>query len=256
MKCISWNVNGIRSIFKKDEFTKILNSSDFDIVALQEVRATYEEIKSDIAKYLKNYYIFWNDSKAKKGYSGTAILSKIKPLSISYEMGFREADQEGRVIVLEYDNFYFMNIYTPNSGEELKRIDFRLIFDECLSKFIRTLNQKKPIILCGDLNVAHNEIDLKNPKNNINNAGFTLKERHSFSNILGSEFVDIFRAKYPLLVKYTWWSYRFNSREKGVGWRIDYFLTSCSIFSKIKHTEICDYIFGSDHCPVIMEIDI
>lgn len=251
MKLVSWNVNGLRAVLKKgfeDFFYKI----DADIFCIQETKMQEGQIEDFI---LKGYTQYWN-SALKKGYSGTAIFTKIKPKNVSYGIGIKEHDQEGRVITLEFDKFYIINIYTPNSKRELERLEYRMIWEEEIRKYLNKLSKKKPVIMCGDLNVAHEEIDLKNPKTNKRNAGFTNEEREKMTKLLKSGFIDSFRYIYPQKIAYTWWSYMGQARQKDVGWRIDYFVVSKDIKEKIKDAYIYKDIYGSDHCPVGIEIEI
>lgn len=247
MKLISWNVNGIRACVKKG-FLDYFNEQDADIFCIQETKLQEGQIDLN----LEGYYQYWNYAK-KKGYSGTAIFSKKKPLSVSYGLNIEEHDQEGRIITLEFENFYMITVYTPNSQTGLARLDYRMKWEDDFKTYLKDLNIKKPVILCGDLNVAHKEIDLKNPKNNINNPGFTVFEREKLTNLLDEGFVDSFRYLYPdKEFIYSWWSYRFNARKNNAGWRIDYFLTSDKLQDKIEDALIDTEILGSDHCPVIL----
>jgi len=251
MKLISWNVNGLRAIYKKG-FMDFFKEIDADIFCIQETKMQEGQITLDLSNYNQyfNYAI-------RKGYSGTAVFSKKEPINVSYGIGIEEHDQEGRVITLEFEKFYLVNCYTPNSGRELARLEYRMIWEEEFKQYLKKLDKTKPVILCGDLNVAHKEIDLKNPKTNRKNAGFTDEERQKISMLLESGFTDSFRKLYPDKENaYTWWSYMGKAREKNIGWRIDYFLTSDRISSKIKETEIFDKIMGSDHCPVGLEIEL
>lgn len=249
MKLISWNVNGLRAIYKKG-FKDIFDDLDADIFCIQETKMQEGQIELD----LDGYYEYYNYAE-RKGYSGTAIFTKIKPLNVSYGIGIDEHDKEGRVITLEFDKFYMVNCYTPNSGRELARLDYRMTWEDAFAGYLKELDSKKPVIICGDLNVAHNEIDLKNPKSNRKNAGFTDEERGKIDNLLKSGFTDTFRKIYPEKEGcYTWWSYMFNSRANNAGWRIDYFLISDRINSNIKDAYIYSEIMGSDHCPVGLEI--
>lgn len=250
MKLISWNVNGLRACMDKG-FPEFFKDVDADIFCLQETKLQEGQINLD----LPGYNQYWNYAQ-KKGYSGTAIFSKKEPLSVSYGMGIEKHDQEGRLITLEFENFYMITVYTPNSQDELKRLDYRMEWEDDFLKYLKTLERMKPVIVCGDLNVAHKEIDLKNPKTNRKNAGFTDEERNKFSKLLDSGFTDTFRYFYPDLEgAYSWWSYRFKAREKNAGWRIDYFLTSRSLDSSLRDAVIYKDIFGSDHCPVGLEIE-
>ena len=247
MKLISWNVNGIRACVKKG-FLDYFNEQDADIFCIQETKLQEGQIDLN----LEGYYQYWNYAK-KKGYSGTAIFSKKKPLSVSYGLNIEEHDQEGRIITLEFENFYMITVYTPNSQTGLARLDYRMKWEDDFKAYLKDLNIKKHVILCGDLNVAHKEIDLKNPKNNINNQGFTVFEREKLTNLLDEGFIDSFRYLYPdKEFIYSWWSYRFNARKNNAGWRIDYFLTSDKLQDKIEDALIDTEILGSDHCPVIL----
>ena len=251
MKLVSWNVNGLRACLDKD-FMGIFNNFNADIFALQETKMQQgqAEVITD------GYEQFWN-SADKLGYSGTAAFTKKKPLNVFYGMGVDKHDHEGRLITLEFENFYFITCYTPNSQNELKRLDYRMEWENDFRNYLISLNEKKPLICCGDLNVAHKEIDLKNPKTNRRNAGFTDEEREKMSVLLESGFTDSFRFLYPDAENiYSWWSYRFKAREKNAGWRIDYFIVSDSIKDKIKDAKIHTDIFGSDHCPVSLEIEL
>lgn len=251
MKFISWNVNGIRACLEKG-FLEYFNSSNADFFCIQETKCQEGQVKLD----LNNYYQYWNYAE-KKGYSGTAIFSKVPPLSVSYGINKDHHNQEGRVITLEFENFYLINVYTPNSQEELARLDYRIEWENDFRTYLLSLNFIKPIIVCGDLNVAHQEIDLKNPKSNRKNAGFSDKEREKFSELLSSGFIDTFRFFYPdLKDAYSWWSYRFKAREKNVGWRIDYFLVSNSLEKTINGASIHKDVLGSDHCPVELVLNI
>ena len=250
MKLISWNVNGIRAVLTKgfEDFFKDVNA---DIFCVQETKCQEGQVELEF----EGYQSFWNSAE-KKGYSGTAIFTKIKPLSVKFGIGIEEHDKEGRVITLEFKNFYMVNIYTPNSKRELERLDYRQIWEDEIRKYLLNLNKTKPVIMCGDLNVAHKEIDLKNPKTNTHNAGFTIEERNKMTELLNSGFIDTFRYLYPDKTDcYTWWSYMRKAREKNVGWRIDYFIVSDSIKDKIKEANIYQEIMGSDHCPIGLEID-
>ena len=250
MKLISWNVNGLRAIMKKN-FMEFFDEADADIFCLQETKLQEGQIEID----LPGYYEYWNYAE-KKGYSGTAIFTKKEPLSVTYGIGIEEHDKEGRVICLEYDKFYFITVYVPNSQDELKRLEYRMKWEDDFLSYIKKLDEKKPVIYCGDLNVAHNEIDLKNPKTNTRNAGFTDEEREKFTNVLESGFIDTFRYLYPEEIKYSWWSYRFKARERNTGWRIDYFVCSEKLKDKIKDAKIYTEVMGSDHCPVELDIEV
>ena len=251
MKFISWNVNGLRACMGKG-FMDFFNAEDADFFCLQETKLQAGQIEMD----LPNHHDYWNYAE-KKGYSGTAIFAKNEPISVSLGIGVEELDNEGRVVTLEYDNFYLVTCYTPNAQRELARLDHRMKWDEAFRAFLKALDEKKPVIVCGDLNVAHQEIDLKNPKSNRGNAGFSDEERESFTKTLEMGFTDTFRHLNPDLAgAYTWWSYMFKAREKDVGWRIDYFLVSSRIADKITAAPIYKEILGSDHCPVGLEIDL
>ena len=249
MKFISWNVNGLRAVYKK-RFLDFFNKINADIFCIQETKMQEGQIKLELEGY--NQYFNY---ATRKGYSGTAIFTRIKPKNVTYGIGIEEHDQEGRVITLEFEKFYFITCYTPNSGRELARLDYRMTWEEAFRKYLKELDKKKPVIICGDLNVAHKEIDLKNPKTNRRNAGFTDEEREKMTELIKAGFTDTYRYLYPNKENvYTWWSYMGQAREKNVGWRIDYFLTSDRIKSKIKETYIYDEILGSDHCPIGLEI--
>lgn len=255
MKLISWNVNGLRAVMSKG-FGEFFKEIDADVFCLQETKLQEEQIDENMKKIFQNYYDYWNCA-VKKGYSGTAVFSKQKPLKVMYGIGIEEHDKEGRVITLEFDKFYLVNCYTPNSKRELERLEYRMIWEDAFREYLLTLNKIKPVILCGDLNVAHEEIDLKNPKTNHRNAGFTDEEREKMTKLLSVGFTDSFRYLYPEKEEcYSWWSYMFHAREKNVGWRIDYFIVSKSIEKKINESSIYSEIMGSDHCPVGIEIDI
>ena len=249
MKFISWNVNGLRACVTKG-FQDFFNEINADFFCLQETKLQAGQIELD----LPGYEQFWNYAQ-KKGYSGTAIFAKHPPLSIRYGVGTEELDTEGRLITLEYPDFFLVTCYTPNAQQGLARIDHRLKWDEAFRNYLCELDQKKPVIACGDLNVAHQEIDLKNPASNRGNAGFSDEERESFSKLISSGFTDTFRYLYPDATgMYSWWSYRFNARKNNAGWRIDYFLVSDRIANKITATPIHSQVFGSDHCPVELEL--
>lgn len=251
MKMISWNVNGLRACMNKD-FESFFNKSDADIFCIQETKLQQGQI--DFVP--KGYHCYWNYAE-KKGYSGTAVFTKTEPLSVNYGIGIEEHDKEGRVITLEFEDFYFVTVYVPNSQRELKRIDYRMKWEDDFRDYILSLNQSKPVIFCGDLNVAHQEIDLKNPKTNHNNAGFTDREREKFSKMIDCGFTDTFRYFYPDREGiYSWWSYMFKAREKNAGWRIDYFIVSSSLNDRLKNADILTDVFGSDHCPVLLDIDL
>lgn len=249
MKLISWNVNGLRACMTKG-FMDAFESLNADIFCLQETKLS----EGQLALELPGYHQYWNYAE-KKGYSGTAIFTKEEPLSAAYGIGIPEHDHEGRVITLEYEKFYFVTVYTPNSQDGLKRLNYRMEWEKAFLAYLKKLEEKKPVIFCGDLNVAHQEIDLKNPKTNRKNAGFTDEERARFSELLKEGFVDTFRYFYPEETGiYSWWSYRFHAREKNAGWRIDYFLVSEVLKDELKDAKIHTEIFGSDHCPVELEI--
>ena len=248
MKFISWNVNGLRACVGKD-FENQFKELDADFFCLQETKM--QEGQLDLQ--FEGYESYWNYAE-KKGYSGTAIYTKHKPLNVSYGMGVEEHDHEGRIITLEYDQFYLVTCYTPNSQTELKRLDYRMTWEDDFRKFLKSLDAKKPVVICGDLNVAHEEIDIKNPKTNRRNAGFTDEEREKMTVLLNDGFTDSFRYLHPDEVTYSWWSYRFKAREKNAGWRIDYFLVSDRIKEQITEARIHTEIMGSDHCPV--EVDL
>ena len=251
MKLISWNVNGIRACVGKG-FLDYFNEQQADIFCLQETKLQAGQIDLD----LEGYHQYWNYAE-KKGYSGTAIFTKKEPISVQYGLGIEEHDKEGRVITLEFDNFYMITVYTPNSQEKLARLDYRMTWEDEFRKYLLELDKKKPVIVCGDLNVAHKEIDLKNPKTNRKNAGFSDEEREKMSVLLDSGFVDSFRYFYPDKTDiYSWWSYRFSARSKNAGWRIDYFLVSEKIKDKMNKAEIHTEILGSDHCPVVLDINL
>ena len=249
LKFISWNVNGLR--YDKG-FADAFNRLEADFFCLQETKM--QEGQLDVQ--FEGYQSYWNYAE-KKGYSGTAIFSKVKPLSVTYGLGIEEHDHEGRVITLELESYYLITVYTPNSQEELRRLDYRMKWDDDFRAYLKKLEEKKPVIVCGDLNVAHKEIDLKNPKTNRKNAGFTDEERAKFTTLLESGFTDTFRYFYPEQEGiYSWWSYRFKAREKNAGWRIDYFLTSDSLKDKLRGAQIHTDILGSDHCPVELTIEL
>ena len=249
MKLISWNVNGLRAVLKKG-FKDFFKEIDSDIFCIQETKMQEDQIDLEIQSVFNGYYSYWN-SAVKKGYSGTAVFTKIKPINVTYGIGKEEHDQEGRIITLEFERFYLVNCYTPNSKRELERLDYRMKWEDEIRAYLVSLDKIKPVIYCGDLNVAHEEIDLKNPKTNHRNAGFTDEERGKMTELLSAGFTDSFRYLYPEKEDcYTWWSYMFHAREKNVGWRIDYFIVSKSIEDKIKESIIYDKVLGSDHCPV------
>ena len=245
MKLVSWNVNGLRACMGKG-FPEFLRAADPDILCLQETKMQREQ--ADFT--LEGYEEYWNSAE-KKGYSGTAVFTKERPLSVSYGIGLPEHDSEGRVITAEYPEFYLVNVYTPNSQQELARLSYRMEWEDAFRGYLKALDAKKPVVVCGDMNVAHEEIDLKNPKTNRKNAGFTDEERQKMTELLASGFTDTFRMLYPDLEGvYSWWSYRFRAREKHAGWRIDYFLVSDRLKDRVADSRIDTGVFGSDHCPV------
>ncbi len=244
MKFVSWNVNGLRACLTKG-FADFFKETDADIFAIQETKLQKHQIDLEFDGYVSYY----NDA-VKKGYSGVAIYTKKEPLNVTYGLNIEEHDQEGRVITLEYEDFYFIAVYTPNSKRELERLDYRQIWEDVFREYVNRLKEHKSVIICGDLNVAHNEIDLKNDKTNHKNAGFTDEERAKMTELLNSGFIDTFRFKYPTSETYSWWSYMFKAREKNAGWRIDYFLVSEDLKDKIEDAYIYTDIYGSDHCPV------
>ena len=249
MKLISWNVNGLRACVGKG-FFEFLAAEQPDMMCLQETKLQPEQ-----APEVENYHEYWCSAE-KKGYSGTAVFSKTEPLSVTFGLGIDEHDHEGRVITAEYDDFYLVTVYTPNSQDELRRLDYRMTWDDAFRAYVCALDEKKPVIICGDMNVAHQEIDLKNPKTNRRNAGFTDEERAKMTELLGAGFADTFRRFYPDLTgAYSWWSYRFKAREKNAGWRIDYFLVSERFLPRVKDARILSDVFGSDHCPVLIEVE-
>lgn len=251
MKLVSWNVNGIRACITKG-FMNFFDEVDADIFCLGETKLSEGQLEWD----KPGYYAYWNYAK-KKGYSGTAVFSKKEPLNVVYGMGIEEHDQEGRLITLEFEKFYFVAIYTPNAKQQLERLDYRMVWEDDLRAYLNGLRETKPVIIAGDMNVAHKEIDLKNPKTNHHNAGFTDEERGKMTELLESGFIDTFRHFYPEKESiYSWWSYRFKAREKNAGWRIDYFLASEELKEKLVDATIYTEILGSDHCPVGLEIDL
>ena len=250
MKFVSWNVNGLRACVQKG-FLDFFHEADADILCIQETKMQEGQLELE----LEGYHQFWN-SAVKKGYSGTAIFTKKEPLSVAYGIGMEEHDQEGRVITLEFGDFYFITVYTPNSQNELARLDYRMQWEDDFLAYLKKLEESKPVIFCGDLNVAHQEIDIKNPKTNRRNAGFTDEERGKFTDLLASGFIDTFRYVYPDQKDiYSWWSYRFKAREKNAGWRLDYFVTSEALKNRLKDAKILTEVMGSDHCPVVLEIE-
>ena len=249
MKLVSWNVNGVRAVYQKG-FKEIFNNFNADIFCIQETKM--QEGQLDLT--MEGYHVYLNSAE-RKGYSGTAVWTKIKPISVSKGIGIEEHDKEGRVLTLEYNEFYLVNVYTPNSKRELERLEYRVVWENEFRKYLKKLEKNKPVILCGDLNVAHKELDVKNDKTNRNSAGFTDEERREFQNLLNENFVDTFRVFYPDKEKFSWWSYFGKAREKNVGWRIDYFVVSEVLKNKLKDAEIHDQVFGSDHCPVSIDIE-
>lgn len=249
MKFISWNVNGLRACVGKN-FMDFFNEIDADIFSVQETKLQEGQIELD----LPDYYQYWNYAE-KKGYSGVAVFTKKEPLSVTYGIGIEEHDKEGRVITLEFEDFYYVTCYTPNSQSELARLGYRMTWEDAFRNYLMELDKNKPVILCGDLNVAHNEIDLKNPKTNRKNAGFSDEERGKFTELLSAGFVDSFRHFYPDAEGiYSWWSYRFKAREKNAGWRIDYYVVSQRLKDRLEDAKIHTEIFGSDHCPVELDL--
>ncbi|MGI5979712.1 MAG: exodeoxyribonuclease III [Oscillospiraceae bacterium] len=248
MKLISWNVNGLRAVVGKG-FTDIVAQLDADIFCVQETKLQEGQIDLD----LPGYESYWSYAE-KKGYSGTAVFTRMKPLSVAHKLGIPEHDTEGRVVTLEFEDFYLVCVYTPNAQDGLKRLDYRMSWEDAFRGYLCALDKKKPVVICGDMNVAHEEIDLKNPKQNAGNAGFSDEERGKFSELLAAGFTDTFRALHPDAVEYSWWSYRMKAREKNVGWRIDYFLVSDRLMGNVDAAYICGDIYGSDHCPVGLEL--
>ncbi|MCB7142686.1 exodeoxyribonuclease III [Bacillus velezensis] len=252
MKLMSWNVNGLRAVMKKIDINTYVQETEADILCLQETKVQ----DGQVSLQPEGYHAYWNYA-AKKGYSGTAVFSKEKPLHVFYGLGIDDHDQEGRVITLEFENVFVVNCYTPNAKRGLERIDYRLQWEADFKDYLQKLDRKKPVILCGDLNVAHREIDLKNPKANRKNAGFSEQEREAFSALLSAGFTDSFRYLYPDREgAYSWWSYRTNAREKNIGWRLDYVIVSDRLKQRISQAAICADIMGSDHCPVEMTVDL
>lgn len=251
MKLISWNVNGIRACMQKG-FMDFFNSIDADIFCIQESKMQEGQLELE----LEGYHQYWNYA-VKKGYSGTGLFTREEPIAVTYGMGIEEHDTEGRIITAEFADFYMVTVYTPNSQRELTRIDYRMTWEEAFKEYLLKLKEKKAVIVCGDMNVAHQEIDLKNPKSNHKNAGFTDQEREKMTELLDAGFVDSFRFKYPDVTDmYSWWSYMFKAREKNAGWRIDYFLTSEDVKEKIEDAKIHTEVMGSDHCPVELDINL
>ncbi len=250
MRFVSWNVNGLRAVLKKN-FREVFEALDADIFCLQETKLQEGQAELELPGYIQ----YWNYAE-KKGYSGTAIFTRLQPLSVSYGIGIPEHDREGRVITLEYEEFYFLTVYTPNSQNELARLDYRMNWEDAFLNYLESLREKKPVIFCGDLNVAHEEIDLKNPKTNRHNAGFTDEERGKMTALLAAGYIDTFRHFYPELRDvYSWWSYRFRAREKNAGWRIDYFIVSNELEGRLRDAKIHTEITGSDHCPVELDVE-
>ena len=250
MKLISWNVNGLRAVMGKG-FQDTFNALDADIFCLQETKLQ----AGQIALELPGYHLYWNYAE-KKGYSGTAVFTRQEPLSVKYGMGIDEFDHEGRVITLEFSDFFFITVYTPNSQDGLARLPYRMQWEDAFLTYLKELEKEKPVVFCGDLNVAHTEIDIKNPKSNIHNAGFTQEERDKMTALLGSGFVDTFRHFHPDVTgAYSWWSYRFHARENNAGWRIDYFIVSQALAPRLVSASIHSEIFGSDHCPVELVLE-
>ncbi len=255
MKLISWNVNGLRAVVNKG-FKEFFKEIDADIFCIQETKMQEAQLDENILEIFEGYNAYWNSAE-KKGYSGTAIFTKQKTLNVTYGIGKEEHDKEGRVITLEFEKFYMVNIYTPNSKRELERLDYRQLWEDEIRAYLLKLKENKPVVMCGDLNVAHTEIDLKNPKTNRKNAGFTDEERAKMTELLNAGFVDTYRYKHPEVEgKYSWWSYMFHAREKNAGWRIDYFIVSENLKDKIEDAKILDDIYGSDHCPVELDLNI
>ena len=251
MKLVSWNVNGLRACVKKG-FMDFFDQIDADAFCIQETKLQEGQIELDMPEY-EDYW----DYAVRKGYSGTAVFTKVKPVSVKLGLDEEKFSQEGRVVTVEYENFYLVNCYTPNSQGELKRLDYRMEWEDYFADYLSSLDEKKPVILCGDLNVAHQEIDLKNPKTNRKNAGFSDEEREKMTRLLERGFTDSFRYLYPDATgMYTWWSYRFNARKNNAGWRIDYFIVSDRIKDRVKNFEIKSDVFGSDHCPIVIDVDI
>ena len=251
MKLISWNVNGLRACMNKG-FLEYFKSKSADFFCIQETKLQPHQIDLNP----EGYQVYWNSAE-KKGYSGTAVFTRHTPLNVVYGVGIPEHDNEGRVITLEFNNFYLVTVYTPNSKRELLRLDYRMIWEDAFADYLQALDARKPVVVCGDLNVAHQEIDLKNPKTNVNNAGFTPQEREKMTALLARGFVDTFRRLHPdERDRYSWWSYMMKSRDRNIGWRIDYFLVSERIADKIIDADIEDQVMGSDHCPVTLELNL
>ncbi len=253
MKLVSWNVNGIRAAVKKD-FVQSLAAMDTDVLCLQETKAQRDQVIEALVE-VKDYYVYTN-SAVKKGYSGTALLSKEEPLNVHTDMGIEEHDQEGRVITAEFKDYYLVTVYTPNSGSELKRLDYRQQWDADFLAYLKSLEAGKPVVACGDFNVAHTPIDLARPKQNYNkSAGYMQEEIDGFQNLMNAGFIDAFRHLKPEEIKYSWWSYRAGARAKNIGWRIDYFISSGDLAGSIGAADILNEVMGSDHCPVVLELD-
>ncbi|WP_334330284.1 exodeoxyribonuclease III [Companilactobacillus sp. HBUAS59699] len=250
MKLISWNVNGLRAVVKKD-FKNIVDQLDADIISVQETKLHQDQIDLDLPGYEQYFY-----DAERKGYSGTAIFTREKPINVTRGLGVDELDTEGRTLTLEFPKFYLIDSYSPNSQQELKRLDFRMHYDDALREYMKRLSADKPVILCGDLNVAHEEIDIKNDKTNHKNPGFSDEERNKFSELLNSGFIDSFRYLHPDEIKYSWWSYRFNARKNNAGWRIDYFVVSNNGKDMIDNADILTDVYGSDHCPIELDLNI
>ncbi len=259
MKCVSWNVNGLRACSEKG-FWNFIYENDFDIVAIQEIKMFEYQLKLslDEKKVYQKYFSYFH-SAVKPGYSGTLVMTKYKPIKVYFDFEKMKLDshnKEGRIITLEFEKFYFVNVYVPNSQNLLVRLDYRRIFNKDFTDYLTKLKKEKPVIICGDFNVAHQPIDIKNPIQNVNNPGFSIYERLDFSSLLDSGYVDVFRYYNPTKICYTWWSYRFSARSKNIGWRIDYFLVSDNTINKVANADIYDEILGSDHCPIGLEINI
>ncbi len=254
MRAVSWNINGIRAIMKKDS-QLALDTLEADVLCLQETKAQDDQVVAALAGV--DAFFVYSNSAVKKGYSGTAILTKMKPLDVRFDLGKEEHDQEGRVMALEFENFILVNVYTPNSGSELKRLEYRQRWDADFLEYLKRLEKKKPLVVCGDLNVAHKDIDLARPKQNYNKtAGYMREEIDGLNNILASDFIDTFRYKKGEEIKYSWWSYRAGARKKNIGWRIDYFLVSPTLADRVQDADILNEIPGSDHCPIVLDLKV
>jgi exodeoxyribonuclease-3 len=252
MRLLSWNVNGLRAVMKKD-FIPAMLAEDVDVICLQETKAQDDQVREALAGF-DGYHIFSN-SAVRKGYSGTAILTRQQPLAVRNDIGIEEHDQEGRVIAAEFDDYYLVTVYTPNSGSELKRLGYRQHWDKAFLQYLKQLEQHKPVVVCGDLNVAHRDIDLARPKENYNKAaGYMQEEIDGMNALIAADLVDTWRHLHPETRKYTWWSYRAGARERNVGWRIDYFLTSAALAGRIRKADCLNHVHGSDHCPVLLEL--